>query len=83
MNLHGLSAEFMGPLRLGTKPAEIPYHDRVTGMSQKMACIRAMILILNRNQFLTISILVGGWATPLKNMNVNWDDNRNPILMGK
>ena len=26
---------------------------------------------------------VGGWATPLKNMNVNWDDNRNPILMGK
>ena len=27
--------------------------------------------------------LVGGWATPLKNMNVNWDDNRNPILLGK
>ena len=27
--------------------------------------------------------LVGGWATPLKNMNVNWDDNRNSILMGK
>ena len=28
------------------------------------------------------SYLVGGWATPLKNMKVNWDDNRNPILMG-
>ena len=24
--------------------------------------------------------LVGGWATPLKNMNVNWDDDINPIL---
>ena len=27
-----------------------------------------------------------GWwflATPLKNINVNWDDERNPILMGK
>ena len=21
-----------------------------------------------------LSLLVGGWATPLKNMNVNWDD---------
>ena len=23
---------------------------------------------------LDLSFLVGGWATPLKNMNVNWDD---------
>ena len=29
------------------------------------------------------SNLVGGWATPLKNMIVNWDDDSNPILMGK
>ena len=25
-----------------------------------------------------IQKLVGAWATPLKNMHVNWDDNRNP-----
>ena len=30
--------------------------------------------------------LLSGWwflATPLKNRKINWDDNRNPILMGK
>ena len=28
-----------------------------------------------RSYSLTVWYLVGGWATPLKNMNVNWDDD--------
>ena len=30
-------------------------------------------------RFMLIYVLVGGWATPLKNNIISWDDNRNPI----
>ena len=45
-------------------------------------CLRDHLTImpwLKKQPFFAIlkmrkSMLVGGWATPLKNMNVNWDD---------
>ena len=45
-------------------------------------CQRLLITI---NHYQSLSITTGWWFEPLwkKNMKVNWDDNRNPILMGK
>ena len=41
------------------------------------------IIIITIITYNNHTILVGGWATPLKNMKVKWDDDINPILMGK
>ena len=53
----------------------------VVGKSMKKTMVGASLF----SMIWILSSLVGGWATPLKNMKVNWDDYiwLFPILMGK
>ena len=54
-------------------PRTVNFEDNA--LQELVGCLIARFIIHH-------DILVGGWATPLKNMNVNWDDDI-PNISGK
>ena len=54
---------------MGTKFVDTPV---LSCYSFYHTCIKYMYFTWNSNH--EKLLLVGGWATPLKNMKVNWDD---------